>query len=166
MPQLDPANFSTQLFWLTISFVVLYVVLARFLLPRIQGIFDLRARAVESDLTQAETLKSEAERVQDEYEKTLVKARAQSDTAIAETKNKVAETANARQAELDKMVATKIAESEAGIQKAKNDVMDKLLPVARGLAENIVELVVNYKPDAKELELAMRNLSREKETVL
>lgn len=161
MPQLDPSSFSTQLFWLTISFIVLYELLARVFLPRVQSIFDLRTRTVESDVNQAEALQSEARRVQDLYEKVLTQARTEADTAIAGMKDKIADIASERQAELDKVIEKQIATSEAGIRKAKAEVMSKLKPVAAEVAQKIVEIVANQKADAKEIEAVMSHTVKE-----
>lgn len=161
MPQLDPANYSTQLFWLTVSFVILYVVLARFLLPRIQSVFDLRSRTVESDLTHAENLQTEAKRAQELYEKGLAETRTKSDAVISNAKDKVADTAAGRLAELEEILEKKLAESEESIVRAKKEVMGKLKPVASELAEKIVEVVLNHKPDSKAVESAVNGFVKE-----
>ena len=68
MPQFDPSTFSSQIFWLIISFFVLYWVVARFAIPRIGGILEQRARVVQDDLDRAESLKTEAEQALADYE--------------------------------------------------------------------------------------------------
>ncbi len=158
MPQLDPTSFSSQLFWLTVSFVVLYILLARFLLPRVQSVIALRARTVEADIEQAQNLQSEAQRVQDAYEKTLAEGREKAKVVIENIKDRIAAIAQKQQEELDRVLERKLADSDAGIRRAKQDVMGKLMPVAGGLAERIVEIVVNHKPNSKELESAMSDL--------
>ena len=165
MPQLDPSSFSSQLFWLTLSFVVLYVVLARFLLPRVQSVFDLRKQTIEGDIKHAEDMESEASRVRDAYEKTLAQARDKSKTIIADTKASIAATSSEKQAEIDLIIERKMTESEAGIKTAKQAVKGKLLPVAAELAESIVEIVVNHKPNAKELDLAMSQFTEKEKSV-
>jgi len=41
-PPFDPTYFASQLFWFAISFVLLYVLLSRFVLPRIGGAIEER----------------------------------------------------------------------------------------------------------------------------
>ena len=45
MPQFDPNTFLPQLFWLLVTFGLLYVVLGRALLPRIAGVLEARKTA-------------------------------------------------------------------------------------------------------------------------
>lgn len=160
MPQLDPSSFSSQLFWLTVSFVLLYILLARFLLPRVQSIIEMRAETIGGDITQAERMQSEAERVRDIYEYALAESRTKSKVIIAETRARLADAANRRQAELDAEVEKKLSESEAGIKAAKQEVMGKLVPVATELAEMIIKALVNHKPDAGELDSAIKEFAK------
>ena len=38
MPQLNPEFFASQIFWLIISFAILYIVMAKFALPKIADV--------------------------------------------------------------------------------------------------------------------------------
>ena len=60
MPQLDPTWFASQLFWLAITFAVLYTVLARAVLPPLQNIVARREGTIEGDIASAEALKEQA----------------------------------------------------------------------------------------------------------
>jgi F-type H+-transporting ATPase subunit b len=162
MPQLDPVSFSSQLFWLTLSFVVLYVVLARFLLPRVHSIFEVRTKTIGSDLEQAGMLQSQAQKVKDAYEQALAETRAKAKAIIYDTRAQAAAVAGERQAELDKIIEKKLVESDAGIAKAKKEVMSKLLPVSGDLAQKIVEIVINHKPDSGELDSVVNKLAKDK----
>jgi F-type H+-transporting ATPase subunit b len=162
MPQLDSTSFPSQLFWLMISFVALYVLLARFLLPRVQSVLALRARTIESDIAQAERMKTEAIRANDQYETLLAEARAKSLMMFQTAQAESAERAAKRQAELEALTHKKLAESEAAIRSAKQAVEDKLAPVAGDLASLIVEVLVHQKPDAKAIGAVIMGLAKER----
>jgi len=162
MPQLDPSSFSSQLFWLTIFFVGLYIMLARFLLPRVQSVIELRAHTISSDVDQAEALKSQAEQVKDVYESSLADVRAKSKAMIAETAARAAEAASGRQAAMDAELEKKLAESEAGIEKAKQVVMGKLIPVASELVEKIVNMLINQKLGTGDIDAVIYKYNKDK----
>ena len=42
MPQLNPEFWISQIFWLTISFGILFVILSKFILPKIRNNIELR----------------------------------------------------------------------------------------------------------------------------
>ena len=60
MPQLDPSTFATQLVWLIITFLILYLILWKSALPRIASILQDRQERIDNDLEKAEKLKKEA----------------------------------------------------------------------------------------------------------
>ena len=57
MPQFDPNTFSPQLFWLLVTFAVLFVAMWRHVLPRISGILEARQQRIGNDLEKAAALK-------------------------------------------------------------------------------------------------------------
>ena len=60
LPQLDIVTYSSQIFWLAISFIVLYFLVAKIAMPRIAEVLEERQERIEDDLDKAETLKKEA----------------------------------------------------------------------------------------------------------
>jgi F-type H+-transporting ATPase subunit b len=160
MPQLDPSSFPSQLFWLTISFITLYILLARFLLPRVQSVIEVRTQTVKSDITQADDMRTQAQQVRDVYEKSLADTRAKSKAMIDEARAKMAEIAAEKQASMHAELEKQVAGSEAGIEKAKQDVMGKLLPVASELVGNIVNMLIEHKLDSSEIDAAVSKFGK------
>src|SRR3546814_13186076 len=74
MPQFDPSTYPTQLFWLLLTFVPLYLVVWRVALPRITDVRQSRQGKIEADLEKAPALQGEAEMVLAAYEKGLADA--------------------------------------------------------------------------------------------
>ncbi len=68
MPQFDTTAFTPQLFWLAVTFGVLFFVLRRFALPRLSRIMEARQERIDADLDKAASVKEEADRVLAEYE--------------------------------------------------------------------------------------------------
>ncbi|MDP3458317.1 MAG: ATPase, partial [Hyphomonas sp.] len=82
-PAFDPTWFASQLFWLAITFGLLYYLMARVIVPRIGGILEDRSDRIVGDLAEASRLKEESERVIETYEAELAEARRKAQ-AIAE----------------------------------------------------------------------------------
>ena len=76
MPQFDISTFPTQLIWLAIAFVLLYVLMARVALPRIGQVLEERQEKIDDNLDSAEQLRAETEVDSEAYETALVQARA------------------------------------------------------------------------------------------
>src|SRR4051794_40148643 len=77
MPQLDPSTYAPQLFWLLITFVLLYVLMKWLALPRVGKAIEARRERLDGDLARAAALKEQAETVLAEYERSLAPARGQ-----------------------------------------------------------------------------------------
>ena len=75
MPQLDVASYLPQLVWLAISFVVLYLLMAKLALPRIADVLEERSMRREDNLARAEDLQRQAEAAAEAYENVLAEAR-------------------------------------------------------------------------------------------
>ena len=61
MPQLDPAVFLPQIFWLIVVFAALYIFIARNAAPKIADVLKKRQDRIADDLTAAEQLQAKAE---------------------------------------------------------------------------------------------------------
>ena len=56
MPQLEVSTYISQIFWLIVSFGLLYYLLSRKALPKVAEILETRADRVRSDLDEAQRL--------------------------------------------------------------------------------------------------------------
>ena len=134
MPQLDVSTFPTQLFWLLISFVLLYLLMARLGLPRVGHILTQRRGRIDGDLEKAGQMKAEAEAVIAAYERALAEARAQAQQTLKETTERL----NAQSAERQRQVAEKLAgetaAAERRIEAAKTAALADLRNVAVDVA--------------------------------
>src|SRR5258705_13119012 len=63
MPQIVqlPYIFASQLFWLAVVFGIIFFVIGRGMLPKIQSTVELREKQIADDLERAQAARSEAE---------------------------------------------------------------------------------------------------------
>ncbi|MFQ5958446.1 MAG: F0F1 ATP synthase subunit B' [Alphaproteobacteria bacterium] len=155
MPQLDPEIFSPQLVWLALSFVVLYLLMARVALPRIGEVLEARQERIAHDLDAAATLKNEAETVLAEYEQAMAKARADAQGVLAQAAEQRAGEADARRAELDARIAGQLGEAETRIAAAKRAAIANLEVVAGDIARAATEKLIGERVDDAAVEAAL-----------
>ncbi|OIO68589.1 MAG: ATP synthase F0 subunit B [Zetaproteobacteria bacterium CG1_02_53_45] len=67
MPQFDTTFFSSQIFWTIISFIVLFVVLGRWILPRIAAILQERTQLIEEEIAQTRKKQQEIDEIKLDY---------------------------------------------------------------------------------------------------
>lgn len=137
MPQFDPATFAPQLVWLGITFLALYLLMLKLIIPRVSGILAQREDRIDGNLQRAEALKEEAAQVLAAYQKAIADARAQAQSALAKSAADIAAETAAREAEFARKMADQTAAAEAGIRAAKG----KALADVRGIAAEVAALM-------------------------
>lgn len=71
MPQFDASSFGTQLFWLTLAFGILYIVISKIIAPKAESIIINRNRYLEENITASERDSALAESLRKEKEMKL-----------------------------------------------------------------------------------------------
>jgi len=147
LPQLDTSTYSSQVVWLVITFVILYVLMAKVALPRIGEVLEERQNKINDNLAKAEELKAQADAASDAYETSLSTARTKAHDAIRAVKDKAASEAAARQSALNDKLKVQIAESEQAISKARDEALAGIKDVATDVAASVVEKLVGEAPE-------------------
>ena len=135
MPQLDASTFVSQLFWLAVTFVVLYFVMSKLIVPRIADVLQDRQARIDDDLEKAEELRNEAASVLEAYEKTVADGRAQAQTILREASLQNDKAAADRQAALGEQLAQQTAEAETRINAAREEALANIRTVAAETAQ-------------------------------
>lgn len=135
MPQFDPTFFSSQLFWLYVTFILLYVLLSAIAMPKIGSVLEERQRKIDDNLDKAAQLKTEAEAAIAVYEKALAESRAQAQDLLRSSREALTKQAEARQKELGERLAAQIKAGEARIVAAKDQALTQVRDVAVDVAK-------------------------------
>ena len=149
MPQFDPSVWSPQIIWLIVSFVALYYILSRFVLPRLNEILEEREFRISDSLRRAENLKEEAEQAVAAYEQTMADARAKAQAQIQASHERAERLAAERQAELGDRLVDEIAAAEARIAAARTEAVAGIRDMAADVAGLAVEKLVGTRPAAE-----------------
>jgi len=147
-PPFQKETFASQILWLVIFFVALYLLISRIAIPRIGGILEQRTKRIEDDFTEAQRNKVESEAALAAYEKALADARSAAQAIGAEIRDKVhGETEENRKAIEGKLNA-QLAEAEQSIAATKGAAMANVRGIAVDAASAIVERLVGTAPAA------------------
>ena len=154
-PPFQSEYFPSQLLWLGLSFVVLYVLLAKVALPRVASILAARKARIEGDLADAAKAKTESDSAIAAYEKSLADARASAQALAAKTHQDLAAQSEARRKELEAGLAAKLADAEKKIEATKTAAMKNVSSIATDAASSIVERLIGSAPDKAAVERAV-----------
>ncbi len=138
MPQLDFSNWGNQIFWLVITLVVIYFILARVALPRIASVLAERQGTITNDLAMAEELKLKAQEAEAAYHQALADARSEANKIVADARAEIQADLDAATAKAEAEIAAKSAESEKKIAEIREGAMEAIANVAQDTAKEIV----------------------------
>ena len=155
MPQLDPAVFAPQIFWLVVIFCVLFLLMQLVAAPRVGRVIDRRRQQLDRDLGRAAELKAEAEGVLAAYEKALATARAEAQTTLRQISESMAGEAAERQRQLTAALAERIAAAEQRIAAGKEAALADIRSVAVDVGQAVVEKLTGARPPAGQIEAAV-----------
>jgi F-type H+-transporting ATPase subunit b len=130
MPQFDPAVWVPQLVWLAITFIVLYLLMARVALPRVSEVLEDREVRINESLRKAELLKLRADDAIAAYEKTIADVRAKAAEEVRTAREQAAAESAERNARLSERLANEIAAAERRIDAAREAAIAGLRDVA------------------------------------
>jgi F-type H+-transporting ATPase subunit b len=161
MPQFDPSSFPSQIFWLVVSFIALYLVVSRLAVPRISEVLEQRRRLVQDDVDRAAALKSETDAAIATYEKAMADARAQAQDHIRAMVTEMKAAADKRTADVTTDVSAQIAAAEARIGKARQDALDGMKQLAADSARDVVAKLTSLTPDQGAVDNAVASALKE-----
>jgi len=154
-PPFMKETFASQLVWLAITFVALYLLMARVALPRIGSIFEERRDRIADDLAEAQRLKDDSNVAIANYEKALADARNRAQTLANETRDRMSAQADERRKGLEQQLNARLAEAERQIAATKTAAMTNVRGIAVDAAAAIVERLIGTVPAAANVEAAV-----------
>ncbi|MFC7049005.1 F0F1 ATP synthase subunit B' [Emcibacter nanhaiensis] len=147
MPQLDPAVFAPQIFWLAIVFAVLYLIMHYSIVPKVSDVLEKRQNRIANDLEEAEKLQREAEEARIAYEKALQEARDNATSTIAAKREAIKLEVEAKYNELSQKLNVEAEEAAGRILAAKEKAMEDVRTVSADLCKDIVARVAKLELD-------------------
>lgn len=137
-PPFDPSTFGTQLIWLAITFVVLYVVLSRMALPRIGAILDDRKSRIDNDINAADLSRQKTDAAIAAYEAELADARRKSQTLAEESREAIRADIDSKRKAVETDLAAQVAAAEGQILTAKTAALGHVDEIAADTVEAVV----------------------------
>ena len=157
MPQLDPTSFPPQLIWLVITFVVLYVLMAKVALPRVGDVLEERKNRIDDNLGRAAAAKAAADAATEAYEAGLAEGRAAAQKTIRDASDKANRESAERQRDASERFAAQIAESEAAVLTAREAALGELHCMAADAATLVTARLTGGTPDPSAIDGAVKD---------
>ena len=142
MPQLNPEFWISQIFWLSLTFSVLYIVLSKLILPRISSNLELRKSQIQENIEAADKQREDSEIKLKEYDNIISKSKLDSKNLFNETREKTLKAINIKKETLEKQIDDEIKKAEIEISQLRKSAPQKINKIAIETSSEILKNVI------------------------
>jgi F-type H+-transporting ATPase subunit b len=142
MPQLNPEFWVSQIFWLIITFGILYVVLSKLILPKINSNLELRKSKILDNIEAAEKQREESETKIKEYEDVISKSKNEAKIVFNQAREKVLKDINNKREVLEKQIDEEVKKTEEEIKELRIKAPAKINKIAIETSSEIIQKLI------------------------
>ena len=160
MPQLDPKYWASQAFWLILVFIILYVSLSKFYLPKIKSNLDNRENKIKEDLENANKFKEQSEAKLKEYGLILDKAKKEVNKIHFDSKTALDKDIQSKKEVIKKEIEKEILKAQKEISELKKNSISSIQNISENITANIIENITGDKLNESSVKSAVEEISK------
>ena len=160
MPQLNPEFWISQIFWLTLTFGILYLVLSKLILPKISANLESRKLQILENIEAADKQREDSETKLKDYEEIISKSRLDAKTIFKQAREKALKDINAKREVLDKQIDDEINKAEEEIKTLRKSAPDKINKIAIETSSELVQKLIGAEVNNSSISAIVDDLSR------
>ena len=160
MPQLDPEFWISQIFWLTITFGTLYVVLSKLILPKISANLEMRKSQIQENIEAAEKQRESSESKLKEYDKIILKSKLDAKNIFRNAREKALKDINSKKEILDKQLDEEINIAEREIKMLRKGASERINKIAIETSSDLVKKLIGAEVNNSSISAIVNDLSK------
>ena len=160
MPQLNPEFWISQIFWLTLTFGILYIVLSKLILPKISANLELRKSQIQENIEAAEKQREDSETKLKEYEEIISKSKFDAKNIFRETREKAIKDINSKKETLNKQIDEEIKKAEKEINELRKTAPEKINKIAIETSSEILKNLIGTEINNSSISAIVDDLSK------
>ena len=160
MPQLNPEFWISQIFWLTLTFGILYVVLSKLILPKISNNLESRKSQILENIEAAEKQREDSEAKLEEYEEIVSKSKIEAKNIFSQSREKVLKDISAKREVLDKQIDEEISKAEQEINTLREGAPAKINMIAIETSSELIKKLIGAEVNNSSISAIVDDLSK------
>ncbi len=160
MPQLNPEFWISQIFWLTLTFGFLYVVLSKLILPKISANLESRKSQISDNIEAADKQRKESEAKLKEYEEIISKSKLEAKNIFNQAREKALKDINAKKDVLDRQINSEIKEVENEINQLRKEAPAKINKIAIETVSELTQKLIGAEVNNSSISAIVDDLSK------
>ena len=165
MPQLDPEFWFSQIFWLVITFGILYLVLSKIILPKISDNLENRKSQVLENLELAEKQRNESEAKLKEFDNIILKSKIEAKNLFNESRKKLLDDINNKKQKLGEEIDKEVKIVEAEIEELKNKSPEKINKIAIETSANLINQLIGANVNNSSITAIVSDIASKNKTL-
>ena len=162
MPQLDPEFWISQIFWLVLTFGLLYIILSKFILPGISKNLENRKSQIVENIETADKQRLESEKLNKEYEKVILDSKLKAKSIINNAKKKLINDINKKQELLQNEIDKEIKSAEKEIKILIDESPAKINQIAIDTSSDLLKQLIGAEVNKSNISAIVEDLSRKR----
>ena len=160
MPQLNPEFWISQIFWLVLTFGILYVVLSKLILPKISANLELRKSQIQENIEAAEKQRESSETKLKEYDDIIQESKLKAKNIFKDAREKVIKDINSKKETLDGQINEEIKKVEKEINLLKKSAPEKINKIAIETSSELVKKLIGAEVNNSSISAIVDDLSK------
>ena len=160
MPQLNPEFWVSQIFWLTLTFGILYVVLSKLILPKISANLELRKSQIQENIEAAEKQREDSETKLKDYDDIISISKLKSKNIFKEAREKAIKDIYLKSETLSEQVDKEIKKVEQEIDILKKSAPEKINKIAIEISSELVKKLIGAEVNNSSISAIVDDLSK------
>ena len=162
MPQLNPEFWISQIFWLTLTFGILYIVLSKLILPKISANLELRKTQIQENIEAAEKHRVGSEKKLKEYDDIVLKSKLEAKNIFKNVREKTLKDISSKKELLDKQIDEEIEKVEKEIEELRKSAREKVNKIAIDTSSEILKKLIGTEINNSSISAIVDDLSKKK----
>ena len=160
MPQLNPEFWISQIFWLTLTFGILYIILSKIILPKISSNLELRKSQIQENIEAAEKQRKSSESKLKEYDDIVLKSKLKAKNIFKDAREKALKNINSKKETLDKQIDEEIKKAEQEIIVLKKSAPEKINKIAIETSSELVKKLIGAEVNNSSISAIVNDLTK------
>ena len=160
MPQLNPEFWISQIFWLTLTFGILYIILSKLILPKISDNLESRKSQILENIEAAEKQRENGDEKLREYEEIVSKSKMEAKSIFNQAREKALKDISAKKEVLDKQIDDEIGKAEKEIKELQSGAAEKINKIAIETSSELIQKLIGAEVNNSSISAIVDDLSK------
>ena len=160
MPQLNPEFWFSQIFWLIITFGILFITLSKLILPKISETLEVRKSQISENIEAAEKEREESENKIKEYEKIILDSKAEAKNYFNKAREKILKDIDKKKEILESEINEEINKAEIEISEFVSNSPEKINKIAAETSSDLIKQLIGVEVNNSSIAAIVEEISR------